>query len=227
MKLIALLRGDVRVQFKYGFYLLYLFFALFYIGLLAALPQAWRQTAAVLMVFSDPAALGLFFMGALVLFEKSERVLDSLAVAPIKVRDYVLSKLLSLALISTLVALMIGAFGDILTSPLYFLAGVLLGSCLFSALGLMVAVRIATLNEFIIFTVPIQIAANIPAVAYIAGWQPVWLLLHPGVCMIELFNAGPYAPVALLVLTAWTIPVVLFTGRVVKRAFASLGGVKL
>ena len=43
MKLLALLRGDVRFQFKYGFYLLYLFFALFYIGLLAALPQDWRQ----------------------------------------------------------------------------------------------------------------------------------------------------------------------------------------
>ncbi len=227
MKLLALMRGDVRVQFKYGFYLLYLFFSLFYIGLLAAFPQDWRQTAAVLMVFSDPAALGLFFMGALVLFEKSERVLDSLAVAPIAVRDYVLSKLLSVALISTLVALTIGAFGGILTSPLYFLASVLLGSCLFSALGLMVAVRISTLNQFVIFTVPIQVFTNIPAVAYILGWRPIWLLLHPGVCMIELFNAGPYAPVALLVLTAWTIPVVVYTAQVVERAFESLGGVKL
>ena len=227
MKLMALLHGDVRVQFKYGFYLLDLFFSLFYIGLLAAFPQAWRQTAAVLMVFSDPAALGLFFMGALVLFEKSERVLDSLAIAPVKVRDYVLSKLLSLALISTLVALAIGAFGGIVASPLYFLAGVMLGSCLFSALGLMVAARIATLNQFIVFTVPIQIATNIPAIAYIAGWQPVWLLLHPGVCMIELLNAGPYAPVALLVLAAWTIPVVACTSRVVGRAFEALGGVKL
>ena len=227
MKVVALLRGDVRFQFKYGFYLLYLFFALFYIGLLAAFPPDWRQMATVLMVFSDPAAMGLFFMGAIVLYEKSERVLDSLAVSPIKVRDYVFSKLLSLALISTLVALAIGAFGGILTSPLYFLAGVLIGSCLFSALGLMVAARISTLNEFIVFTVPIQVFVNLPAIAYLFGWQPAWLLLHPGVCMIELFNAGPYAPLALLILVAWTVPVVAYTSRVVGRAFESLGGVKL
>lgn len=227
MKLLALLRGDVRFQFRYGFYLLYLFFSVFYIGLLAAFPQDWRPTAAVLMVFSDPAAMGLFFMGAIVLYEKSERVLDSLAIAPIKVRDYVFSKLLSLALISTAVALAIGAFGGILASPLHFLAGVLVGSSLFSALGLLVAARIHTLNEFIVFTVPIQILVNIPAVVYIFGWQPAWLLLHPGVCMIELFNAGPYAPLALLILVAWTVPVVAYTSRVVGRAFESLGGVKL
>ncbi|MFO7584798.1 MAG: hypothetical protein R6W69_08715 [Anaerolineales bacterium] len=227
MKLLVLLRGDVRFQFKYGFYLLYLFFALFYIGLLAALPQDWRQKAAVLMVFSDPAAMGLFFMGAIVLYEKSERVLDSLAVSPIKVQHYVYSKLLSLALISTAVALAIGAFGGILARPLYFLAGALIGSLLFSALGLIIAARIHTLNEFIIFTVPIQIFINIPALVYLFGWQPVWLLLHPGVCMIELFNAGPYAPLALLILIAWTIPVIAYTSRVVERAFESLGGVKL
>ncbi len=227
MKLMALLRGDLRFQFKYGFYFLYLFISLFYIGLLSALPQNWQQKAAILMVFSDPVAMGLFFMGAIVLYEKSERVLDSLAVAPIKVLDYVLSKLFSLALISTAVALAIGFFGQIIVNPLYFVAGVLISSMLFSSLGLIVAARISTLNEFIVFTVPIQIFINIPAIAYIFGWQPVWLLLHPGVCMVELLQSGPYAPAALLILIVWTVPVIAYTSRVVERAFASLGGVKL
>jgi len=227
MILLALLRGDVRFQFKYGFYFLYLFFTLFYIGLLAAFPQDWRQTAAVLMVFSDPAALGLFFMGAIVLYEKSERVLDSLAVAPIKVYEYVLSKLFSLALIATAVALAIGLFGRLLANPLYFVSGALIGSLLFSALGLMVAARISTLNEFIIFTVPFQIFINLPAVAYIFGWQPAWLLLHPGVCMIELLNSGKYTLLALIILIAWTIPVIVYTCRIVDKAFQTLGGVRL
>jgi hypothetical protein len=34
MRVRALLAGDVRTQYKYGFYLLYLFLSMFYIGLL-------------------------------------------------------------------------------------------------------------------------------------------------------------------------------------------------
>ena len=131
MRLWALLRGDVRFQFKYGFYFLYIMFSLLYIGLLAAFPEQWREKAAVLMIFTDPAALGLFFMGAIVLFEKSERVLDSLAVAPIKISDYVLAKLISIGIISTVVAVAIGLSGGVMHSPLLLIPGVFLCSCLF------------------------------------------------------------------------------------------------
>jgi len=227
MKLAALIRGDLRFQFKYGFYFLYLFFTLFYIGLLAAFPQSWRQKGALLMVYSDPASLGLFFMGGIVLYEKSERVLDSLAVSPIRSRDYVFSKLLSLSVISAAVSLAIGAFGNILTSPLSFLVAIVMGSCLFSAFGLIVAARIKTLNEFLILTVPLQIFINIPAVWYIFAERSPWLLLHPGVCMIELFTAGPYSLIALLVLTGWTIPLFILATWAMDKAFETLGGVKL
>lgn len=57
--------NDIRFQRRYGFYLLYLVVTLIYLGLLFALPADWRPVAAVIVVFSDPAALGLFFMGAL------------------------------------------------------------------------------------------------------------------------------------------------------------------
>jgi fluoroquinolone transport system permease protein len=52
------------------------------------------------MIFSDPAAMGLYFMGAIVLFEKSERVLSAIAVSPVKPREYVLSKLCSIGIVS-------------------------------------------------------------------------------------------------------------------------------
>lgn len=91
-RLLALLRGDVRFQFKYGIHGLYLLFSLLYIAILSAFPQPWREKAAMVMIFTDPAAMGLFFMGAIVLFEKSERVLDSIAVSPVKAREYVLDR---------------------------------------------------------------------------------------------------------------------------------------
>ena len=79
----SLILSDIRFQFRYGFYTIYLVFTLVYVGLLFALPNAWRTDAALIMIFTDPAAMGLFFMGAIVLFEKNERVLDSLAVSPV------------------------------------------------------------------------------------------------------------------------------------------------
>lgn len=227
MRLGALFRGDVRFQFKYGFYFLYLIFLLLYLGLLAAFPESWRQKAAALMILTDPAAIGLFFMGAIVLFEKSERVLDSLAVAPIKITDYVFSKLLSIAVISTAVALPIGAFGGVSANPLLFAAGVFICSCMFSAFGLIAAASVESLNGFFIATIPAEILINIPAIAYLFGWQPAWLLLHPGVCMIEICINGRFALSALFILAAWTVLITAAACRTVKKAFQSLGGVKL
>jgi fluoroquinolone transport system permease protein len=145
MRLVALLTGDIRFQFRYGFYFLYLVFAVLYIAVLYALPEVWRAKAAALMIFSDPAAMGLYFMGAIVLYEKSEHVLSSIAVAPVSTIAYVLSKLVSIALISTVTALVIGVAGGA-ENALLIIAGVFPGSMLFSAVALMMAANIASLN---------------------------------------------------------------------------------
>ena len=43
MNIWPLLRGDIRFQYKYGFYFLYLFFTLLYVSLLMAFPETWRE----------------------------------------------------------------------------------------------------------------------------------------------------------------------------------------
>ncbi|MCU0397747.1 MAG: hypothetical protein MUC73_06555, partial [Cyclobacteriaceae bacterium] len=50
----------------------------------------------ILVIFNDPALLGFLFVGVLVLFEKNENTLDALAVTPIKISNYILSKSISL-----------------------------------------------------------------------------------------------------------------------------------
>ena len=227
MRTRALLSGDIRFQYKYGFYFLYLVFTLIYIGLLYALPPAWREKAAVLMIFSDPAAMGLYFMGAIVLFEKSERVLSSIAISPVKPFEYVLSKLVSIAFISAAVALAIGLGGKVQFHALYFFVGVFLGSCLFSAVGLMIAAHIGSLNQFIVATIPAEVFINLPAVAWLFGWRPPLLLLHPGAAIIELCQNGEYALPAVFVLFAWTAVAMLTTRHLVTKSLRSLGGVKL
>lgn len=227
MRTRALLIGDIRFQFKYGFYFLYLIFTVLYISLILILPHAWREKAAIFMIFSDPAAIGLYFMGSIVLFEKSERVLNSIAISPVKPYEYVMAKLISIAIISTAAGVLIGFSGNVILNPFYFIFGVFLGSCLFSAIGLMIAADIATLNQFILATIPAELVITIPAIIYIFGWKPRFLLLHPGVCIIELFQNGPDALSAVVILTLWTVLTAIVTCRITAKSFRSLGGVKL
>jgi len=227
MRTLALIRGDIRFQYKYGFYLLYLLFSLLYVGLLFAFPQSWREKAAVLMIYTDPAAMGLFFMGAIVLFEKNERVLDSLAISPVKPWEYVFSKLVSIGLVSTLVALAIGIPAGVVTHPLRFITGVFLCSCLFSSVGLFVACKISSLNQFILATVPAEIIIVAPAVVWLF-WQPGgWLALHPGVSMMMLCMTGKDTLGALALLLGWTALFAAAAIGAVKKMFQTLGGVRL
>jgi len=227
MRMVSLLRGDIRFQYKYGFYLLYLFFTLLYIGILWALPEEWREKAAILMIFSDPAAMGLYFMGAIILLERSERVLNSLAVSPAKPSEYMAAKLFSIGIISVLVGFAIGFFSRAVNITMTFMMGIFFCSCLFSAVGLVIAARSISLNGFIISTIPAQLIINIPAVAWLFGWRPAWLLFHPGVCMIELCSGGQQVLPALLILVFWSLLAAVMANRAVQGMFREIGGIKL
>ena len=102
MKLKGLILGDIRQQYKYGFYALYTLFTLVYITVLRILPMPWKELCTTTLIFSDPVLIGLMFMGAIILFEKSEKVMQALAVSPISIHAYILSKVISIGLISLL-----------------------------------------------------------------------------------------------------------------------------
>ena len=82
MKLRRLVRGDIHFQWKYGFYFIYFVLTVIYVFGITALPDNWKHNAAAIMIYSDPAAMGLFFMGAIVLLEKSHIAGKSIRVHP-------------------------------------------------------------------------------------------------------------------------------------------------
>ena len=85
MKLRRLVCGDIHFQWKYGFYFIYFVLTVIYVFGITALPDNWKHNAAAIMIYSDPAAMGLFFMGAIVLLEKSQKVLHAIASKSIRV----------------------------------------------------------------------------------------------------------------------------------------------
>lgn len=227
MRITALLRGDARFQFKYGIHFLYLVFTMLYIGVLFALPEGWREQAALVMIFTDPAAMGLFFMGGIILFEKSERVMDSLAVSPVKAWEYVISKLVSIGATSTVVGLAIGLSAGIVRNPPAFILGVFLCSCLFSSVALILAKQIHSLNQFMIMTVPAELFIVLPALLWLFWFPNNWLLLHPGVSMMVLCLGQGQVLTAGIILLIWTLFFAVLACRSTKRMIQSVGGVHL
>lgn len=227
MRMKNLIIGDIHFQIKYGFYFVYTIFTIFYICLLFAFPASIRGKAGILLIYSDPAAMGLFFMGAIVLLEKSQYVLNSIAVSPVKVSEYILSKVVSLGLIGTLVGVVIGIAAGIKNIPAVFI-GTFLGSIIFSLLGLIVATKINSLNQFMVATIPFEILVTVPPIIYLFGYRNDFMLLHPGCIVIRMISGEEgFPPVLLLLLCTWIALIYWITYKSVKKMFQCVGGVKL
>ena len=86
MRLKNLVLWDMRLQAKYGFYFLYAVLTALYLIVLLALPPAWREKAAAILIFSDPAAM-------VVLEEIDDHIAGYLFVTALGRRGYFVSRL--------------------------------------------------------------------------------------------------------------------------------------
>ncbi len=227
-RFINLLSGDVQFQKKYGFYLLYLFFTALYIVLIYVLPQSWHSHATSVVIFSDPALLGLIFIGAIVLFEKSEKITNSLASSPVRIWEYVVSKGISLAIISTLCGVIIALVTGKNLNWLLFVCGLFFGSCMFTFTGLALSTRISNFNQFIIYLIPISLLMAAPGLLYKFWIQSPWWLFHPGAAAYNLIDGTlGYQWIAALSLVFWLIITFIFAKKETNTMFKSLGGAKI
>lgn len=221
-----LILWDMRFQAKYGFYFLYAVLTILYVILLFAFPEAWSEKAAALLIFSDPAAMGLFFMGAIVLLEKSQHTPCAFAVSPVCATEYVLAKVGSLSIISLAVAAVLALSARMDNLSFVFL-GTVLSSIIFTLLGIMVATRITSLNQFILWTVPIEIIGFVPAILHLFGVTPSWLKYYPvNICMDMVAGHAPTIT-GIVMIVALIAILFLVAKRFVLNMWRSAGGVKL
>ncbi|MDD3362281.1 MAG: hypothetical protein PHW34_11480 [Hespellia sp.] len=228
MRLKHLICEEFRLLFKYGIIFLYVMITAIYLGLLAAIPDTARELTTVILVFTDPAAMGLFFMGAVVLFEKSQRIDSSLAVAPIKISEYMIAKVLPIMVIGMAVSVVLYLFAGS-GNVFLVLLGVALASMLLSLCGLLIGSRIQTLNSFMIATIPFEIVICVPPLLYLAGilQSSIWIL-HPGVAAIRLIRADASQwYLSALSIVLWMIPIYYVCKKSVIKSFHKMGGAKI
>ena len=132
-----LLKYDILLQWRQGFWFVYFIVSVAFLVLLFNIPQAHRLSATIYILLSDTSVLGITFIGALILLEKQQNVLNSLFVTPLSIRQYLISKTTSLTLLIFCMSLLIA----IPTNPpglhtIPVMLTVILSSVIFTLLGL-------------------------------------------------------------------------------------------
>lgn len=226
MRLGSLFLWDIRFQAKYGFYFLYAVLTVIYAVVLFAIPESWKEKTAAILIFSDPASMGLFFMGAIVLLEKSQHTPCAFAVSPVRPMEYVISKVGSLSAVSLVVAAVLGLVARVNNLHIVLL-GTAISSAIFTLLGIMIATTIISLNQFILWTVPIEIVCFVPAILHLFKITPDWLRYYPINVCIEMVSGQ--APSVIGISIVIVLIAILFTvsKHCVIKMWSSMGGGKL
>lgn len=227
MRLGRLIRGDIHFQWKYGFYFIYFILTLLYVCVIASLSEYWKKDIAAIMIYSDPAAMGLFFMGAIVLLEKNQKVLNAMVVSPVKVSEYILSKTIALIAISTIIALILGLVSG--SNHLLGIAGgTALTSAIFTMLGIIAATRISNLNQFLIVIMPIEIICFVPPIVGLFVKLPDIFSFFPFIaCMNLITGKSSLLSFDVILVFATLIILYMVARHTVQHMWRTLGGVKL
>ncbi len=142
--------------------------SLVYIIILSLFNQEIAKVAVPILVFIDPSVLGLFFIGGMVLLEKEQGIIELLYITPLKVGEYLLSKLLTLGILSIIAGVIIAVVvykGE--TNFLLFISGILLTSILFTLIGFIISTRTKSINEYLVKIIPWMLIMIIPCFSLI------------------------------------------------------------
>ncbi len=222
MRIVNALKADVRFQLKQGFYLVYIILTLTYMVVLGKLPQEWKSAIIPLVLFSDPSMVGFFFIGALVMLEKVQGVIQYVVVTPLRSLEYLLAKVLSLTILAIAATIMITlvTYGYALNWFLLILA-VILTSSFFVFYGFIVAVRCTTLNQYFIRMIPYLLLIVLPCFSLL-GFPYAWVFnVFPSVAGLKLvygaFNG--IDPLSAAALSIYLLAANLAMARYVEKVF--------
>jgi len=182
-----LLKKEITLQWRQGFWLVYFVFTAIYVIVLLNVPEKNRLLVSLILILTDTTMLGVIFIGALVLLEKQQAVIQSLFVTPLKPAHYVWSKTLSLSLIavsmSILVYLPVWHFTSY--TPLL-LVCIAFTAATFALLGLGLAARVESINQYFGVQMGASMLLVLPLIPYLLlGQHPAFLFL-PYVASLDL-----------------------------------------
>jgi fluoroquinolone transport system permease protein len=157
-----------------------------------AIPDMNNTVFHSLLLFFDPAIIGIMFVGALVLFEKSENVLQALVITPMETNDYLLSKIIALTILSMISAsifvILLNVFGNVDFNVAYLVLGIILTSVMLILVGFIFVSRLKSINEYLLAMVLMFLGLTFPPMLQLSGlYENVIFYLWPTQASFTLF----------------------------------------
>jgi len=179
MNVVTLALNDFRLLWRHGFAAAYLVIAVLFAAVLSALPRVWVDQVLPVLAWSDPAFFCFFFAGASLCLDLSQGTLRALFASPLRPSTYLVIKAANLGILSFAMAALISASArgtDFRLWPLA--ASALAGGAPSAVLGAAMALRLKTVNRFMIGSMPAFLLLSLPLVEYAAGrYLPPWFAI--------------------------------------------------
>ena len=194
-KVLHLLRWDVDMQIRGNVYAATAFSTAVLCGVAVLLPFDPLPTeAAAFLVFADPAAVGLAFVGAVIFLEKAANTLSAVSVMPMPGWMYVLSKVISLTFLGVISGVAVAWFAsDGAFDTFYMMTALVLSNAVAVLIGFALVARAKSMNEFLVRVIIAITIGYLPLLAFfsvIGGPIDTAMRLIPSYPMLILLEAG-------------------------------------
>ena len=190
-RLIATLHCDVTLQMRGGFYYATGFVLIVCVALLSRIPALDLNWLLPALVLGNLLLNTFYFIGGLILLEKSDGTLDAQVVTPLRTWEYLSSKIGTLALLGLLenlvIIILLAGFGF---KPLMLVMSLILTATLYCLAGVIVVVRYSSINEYLMPSVLFTSFLSAPLLPYLLEWDSWLLYLHPLQAPLELAKAA-------------------------------------
>jgi fluoroquinolone transport system permease protein len=220
LRMLKLLKYDLNIQLRSGYWTVYGILGVIYILILVNLPPGIRDDVAVALIFTDTSVLGLIFVGALVLLEKQQGVLMSLSVTPLKLNNYLFSKVISLTILSAVISSMLWIVPQwSLKGYSLLLPCVILSSLVFTMFGIGFAAGAESFNQFLARVFLGSLIFSLPVIPIFLFPDAGWLIFLPTNAAMDLFiriTKGTFSVIQLLdllILIIWVFIMTLFAQK--------------
>jgi len=208
----TMVKWEFILQSRYKIIHLSIASVVLYFLALETIPFINTEYFRTVFLFLDPALIGIMFVGALVLFEKTENTLQALTVTPMETRNYFLAKIISLTALSIIAALLFLFLAHgFAFNYLYMFLGIILTSVFLILLGFILVSRCSSLNEYLLTMAFSFLVLFIPPMLHVSGlYENVIFYLWPSQASFFLLK-GVFSEIALwetiysvVYLTLWT-----------------------
>ncbi len=208
-QLVAILKLDLLMQQRYGFFYAGGFTLLVWLAVLRTLPTTVLSRAVPVVIFLDLAIIGFYFIAGMILFEKDERTIFALIVTPLRFLDYLASKLITLTTLALIISFLLIILSPSADLNLGFaIAGTLSTSIISLLLGFIAVTPFSSLSTYLIPSQIYVITLYLPMIHYFGWWQDPLFYLLPTQGSLLLLQ-GSYEPIEL-----WQLIYALLSGLI-------------